>query len=230
MRYLNPDEHLRTKKELSGHYARMQSWAIREGKALRWLDKVPRDSRILECGCGSGYFARELLGAGFTDIHTTDIDDFVVFDEVRKIGHFTKVDLSFDRFPFGDATFDLIIAQQVLEHVENPWHAVREFKRLLKKGGRCIISIPRADALPYRWSFLIHRSPDVLHMPVNNDVNFFIPDLLQRLFRNSEWRLEWVDYPKSFIRLTSKRKIRLPDWLWINKILARRIAFSFFKV
>ena len=230
MRYLTPKERLETKEELDLHYASMQSWAIREGKAMRWLENVDRDAKILECGCGPGYFARELVRAGFTNTYESDIYNFIAFDEVKKLDNFVQADLSYDRLPFEDGELDLVLAMQTLEHVENPWHAIREFKRVLKKGGRCIISIPRAEALAYRWSFLVHQSPDLRHMPDNNDVNFFIPDIVSKLFRESEWEREWTEYSsRNFIRLTSNRKLRLPDWLWLNKIFARRIGFSFKK-
>lgn len=230
MEYLTPAERLQEKEKIIAHYAHMQSWAIREGKALKWLKDISRDAHILECGCGSGYFAMELLKAGFVNVYETDNDEFIIFDEVRSSGNFLKADLSFDRLPFEEGSFDLIIALQVLEHVENPWHATREFFRVLKKGGLCIISIPRADALSYRWSYLIRKTPDIFHMPTNNDVNFFIPDLLHRLFNPQKWQLEWTDYSTSFIRITKRIKIRFPDWKCINKIFARRIAFCFKKL
>ena len=226
--YFTPDERLQQKEKFDEHYRHMQSWGIREGKAFRWLKDVPRDARILECGSGSGCFSQQLIQAGFTNVHQSDFDDYVVYPEVRALNRFTKADLSFDRLPFDDNSFDFVIALQVLEHVENSWHAVREFKRILKNNGRCIISVPNADALPARMCFLFYHSPDPNHLPTNSDVNFFIPDLLHRLFGKG-WHHDWTDYSTSFIKLSKKIKIRFPDKRWINKIFARRIAFGFTK-
>ncbi|MFL5607953.1 MAG: class I SAM-dependent methyltransferase [Gemmatimonadaceae bacterium] len=41
-----------------------------------------------------------------------------------------------------DASFDLVICTQVLEHCENPWKAVREIRRVLRPGGHLIASAP----------------------------------------------------------------------------------------
>jgi SAM-dependent methyltransferase len=44
--------------------------------------------------------------------------------------------------PFKDETFDLVIANSVLEHFHEPWNAISEIHRILKKGGVIILSTP----------------------------------------------------------------------------------------
>jgi len=53
--------------------------------------------------------------------------------------------------PFDDASFDLVISGQVLEHVEEPARLVREMGRVLRPGGMVILTAP--------WRWEIHRYP-----------------------------------------------------------------------
>ena len=44
--------------------------------------------------------------------------------------------------PFTDNMYDFILCNHVLEHVENDLKALREIKRILKKGGKGIVQVP----------------------------------------------------------------------------------------
>jgi SAM-dependent methyltransferase len=44
--------------------------------------------------------------------------------------------------PLADASFDLVLCVSVLEHLDEPERALREFRRLLAPGGRCLINVP----------------------------------------------------------------------------------------
>ncbi len=51
-----------------------------------------------------------------------------------------------------DARYDCIVSHQVLEHLPRPWAALAEFHRLLRPGGRVVISVPhlsRRHELPH---------------------------------------------------------------------------------
>jgi len=49
---------------------------------------------------------------------------------------------SVERIPCESESFDIVITQEVLEHVESPWVAVAEIHRVLKQGGRAFIQVP----------------------------------------------------------------------------------------
>jgi len=54
------------------------------------------------------------------------------------------VDLVFDahNIPFANETFDIVLAQQVLEHCIRPWQVAEEFERVVKKDGLIQIEVP----------------------------------------------------------------------------------------
>ncbi len=53
--------------------------------------------------------------------------------------------------PFKDAAFDIVLCISVLEHLEEPAKAIEEMKRVLKPGGKIIVSVP--------FMYPIHESP-----------------------------------------------------------------------
>lgn len=61
-----------------------------------------------------------------------------------------RVDM--EAMPFADATFDLVIANHVLEHVDDDLRALREIRRVLRPGGRAVLQTPYCAALHATWS------------------------------------------------------------------------------
>jgi SAM-dependent methyltransferase len=60
-----------------------------------------------------------------------------------------RVDLT--AMPFADASFDLVIANHVLEHVDNDRKALVEIARVLKPGGQAILQTPYSPVLARTW-------------------------------------------------------------------------------
>jgi len=68
-----------------------------------------------------------------------------------------KVDianLNHEKLPYADATFDVVTATEVIEHLEDFRQVVREIHRVLKPGGVCILSTPNILNLNSRLRFL----------------------------------------------------------------------------
>ena len=56
------------------------------------------------------------------------------------------------QIPYPDATFDLIVANHVLEHVDDYQASLRELSRVLKVGGLAILQTPFSAKLCATWS------------------------------------------------------------------------------
>ncbi len=65
-----------------------------------------------------------------------------------RIGAFRCVDLTAQ--PFAGGAFDLVVTQDVLEHVPDPARALREIHRTLRPGGRHVFTVPRTAGVPTR--------------------------------------------------------------------------------
>lgn len=124
--YLGPtsiDEHSRRKK------ARKIMAALKDHTKLK-------GKRALDIGTGSGYIANELSRNGLS-VNSVDIQD----DRIIKTGYkFKKVEN--EALPFKDHSFDVVITNQVLEHVLDQRKHLEEIKRVLKTEGVVYLATP----------------------------------------------------------------------------------------
>lgn len=99
--------------------------------------------RIIEVGCGSGEFLRIIKeNTNECKIHGFDFSESAV-ERCKKIipeGEFQKGDIY--SMQYQDNLFDVVLCLEVLEHLEKPKIALNELKRICKKGGKIIITIP----------------------------------------------------------------------------------------
>jgi SAM-dependent methyltransferase len=111
---------------------------------------VPRDATVLEAGSGSGRvlaFLREL------NCQPVGLDFAVeaLSDARQRLEGLPMVAGDVTRLPFRDGTFDCVVSLGVVEHFEEgPGLALREHKRVIKKGGLLLLSVPRLNPLK-RW-------------------------------------------------------------------------------
>ncbi|HEY1718255.1 MAG TPA: class I SAM-dependent methyltransferase [Verrucomicrobiae bacterium] len=64
------------------------------------------------------------------------------------------VDLNREKLPYPDGVFDVVTATEVVEHLENYRNVLREFSRVLKPGGLCVLTTPNILSLNSRLRFL----------------------------------------------------------------------------
>jgi SAM-dependent methyltransferase len=110
--------------------------------------------RILELGCGSGDDARR-LSAGGAEVVAVDVERHTAWngDEARL----TFVASSAERLPFQDESFDGVLARDSLHHVAEPGRALREIRRVLRRGAPAVIVEPnRFNPLFYLHMTRIH--------------------------------------------------------------------------
>ena len=88
--------------------------------------------RVVDVGCGHKPY-RELMGPGVTAYVGVDHPDGDADADVRAEAH---------ALPFDDGTFDAAVSFQVLEHLREPARCVREMHRVLRPGGRVVLTAP----------------------------------------------------------------------------------------
>jgi ubiquinone/menaquinone biosynthesis C-methylase UbiE len=128
------------------------------------MERIERESallkgkHLLEIGCGMGYDSLEFLRRGVR-VTATDLTSNAVsltqrhFDVMGVRAEAVRMANAFS-LPFADGTFDAVWANGVLHHTGHTERAIQEARRVLKPGGRAIIShFYRRPS----WMYLLHR-------------------------------------------------------------------------
>ncbi len=105
--------------------------------------------KVLDIGCGNGDYAFNLKKMGF-DVLAADMD-IERFQYKGQID-FKECDVT-EKLPFGDNTFDFIVFSEVVEHLKNPYDVFKELNRILKSGGKIVLSTPNILNLKSRVRF-----------------------------------------------------------------------------
>jgi ubiquinone/menaquinone biosynthesis C-methylase UbiE len=102
-------------------------------------------AKVLEVGCGTGFFTLNLMLAGVIgEAHVTDISPGMVSvaeRNAKQLGltvHGKVADA--ETLPYDDDTFDLVVGHAVLHHIPDVELALREVVRVLKPGGRFVFA------------------------------------------------------------------------------------------
>jgi SAM-dependent methyltransferase len=134
---------------------RVQQWALQ-----RILATIDPNGPILEVGCGTGSFTRELAAAGMP-LRCADLG--LWHEPIAGVEHTSGADLS-SQLPFDEKSFRTLIALEVLEHVTNPFRAVAEMARVLEPGGRLYLTLPNFWGVRSRLRFLVRGSINRSHV------------------------------------------------------------------
>lgn len=99
--------------------------------------------RVVDLGCGSGQLLSDLSGQfeqriGL-DVSRRRLEEMAMAS--TDGWDFREADLN-GVFPLQDASADVVIANQVVEHIIDPVKFCQEIHRVLKPGGRCVITTP----------------------------------------------------------------------------------------
>jgi SAM-dependent methyltransferase len=142
--------------------------------------------RILDLGCRSGALTR--VYATGNDVVGLDADRTALADAAELGIDTIWADVE-EPLPFDDASFDVVVAAELLEHLHDPERLLEEAKRVLRPGGTIAGSVPNSYRLKNRLRSLAGRAaePNPLHF------HRFRPRDVQALLRGFQaCRLEYV--------------------------------------
>lgn len=139
---------------------------------LKFFMKENSKAKLLDLGCMDGRFTTKIAeSAGADKVYGLEIDNDYV-KKAKKIGiTVRKADLN-KRFPFPNGMFDMVSANQVLEHIWNTDNFFREVNRTLKKGGYAVISTPNLSSFHSMFFILLGQQTPVIHMTDRQVGNF----------------------------------------------------------
>jgi SAM-dependent methyltransferase len=179
---------------------------------------LPPDANVLDVGTSTGANLQLLRDLGFT--HVTGLDQSAVaiqFCAGRGFGQVRLGDVC--ALPFPDASFDMVLATDIIEHVDDDLGGLQELRRILKPGRPLLLTVPTFPVLwglqdevshhkrRYRLGQLLKRFDEANLSPQQYfyfNYLLFLPILvsrrLMRMFKirvgteneiNTEW-LNWI--------------------------------------
>jgi SAM-dependent methyltransferase len=124
-------------------------WFVGRGKLLKSLiDKmhIPLDAPILDLGTSTGSNLRLLRDLGFSNYQGLDSsDEAIQWCAEKNLGSVQKGDVC--NIPFESDQFRLVLATDIIEHVDEDLLALSEIHRVLSQNGVAIITVPAFQML-----------------------------------------------------------------------------------
>jgi SAM-dependent methyltransferase len=194
-----------------------------------WIREVLRDIppglRILDAGAG------ELRNKPFCSHLEYVSQDFCQYEGLGdatglQTGSWdtTRINLVCDivNIPELDASFDVVLCSEVFEHLPDPLKALEEFSRLLKPGGKLIVTAPFASFVhfaPYHFASGFSKYWYEHHLPMRGLT-------IQTLSPNGDW----FSYARQeLLRLPSMAR-RYGDWCWPLAYVFAGIGLIYFSI
>lgn len=182
---------------------------------LEWVAQqaslLPAGSRVLDVGAGVGQY-RPLFA--HCDYRTQDFAQ-----EPSTMGKYTKLDYECDitSIPVADGAFDAVLCAEVLEHVPEPIAAVKEIARILRPGGRFLITAPLASLLHQEPFHFYGGYTPHWYRKFLTEAGFRVDRIEPNLGFFSLFGQEAIRY-REYIKPTQTLRFGLVRWLWMTAL------------
>lgn len=155
---------------------------------------IPKSTSLLDIGCAEG-----IKTIRYAKILSVPIEKVCGIELKPKYVRLAQerfkvlsINLEYDTFPFQDQEIEVIICNQILEHLKNIFLPLSEMDRVLKIGGHLIIGIPNIAALQNRFFILFGRQPSCSIIEGPHVRSFTHKEFLQFIKRNTNFELQSV--------------------------------------
>lgn len=194
--------------------------------------------KILDCGCGKGLYVVEFLNFGCDAIGIDYSKEKI--EQGRRLHPEIAFRLSvgdIERLDFPDGSLDIVMLNEVLEHIENQGQALKEIYRILKPDGQLIVFSPNR-LYPFETHSVIskfsqkiipHYIPFIPYIPVKIGNLFFDyrarnywPCELKQLITRQGFKIIQTDFVwQTFENISGNLPRRLEKWIpLLRKLVA----------
>jgi ubiquinone/menaquinone biosynthesis C-methylase UbiE len=183
-------------------------------------EKSENSLRILDVGCGDGTYSKMILDMG-NDVYGIDIRADRIKSAKQK-GIKAKVANLTKGLFFEDSFFDLVYAAEVLEHIYDTEFFLQEAKRILKKKGTLIVTVPNIVCLPNRIRAVFglyprHVAPARKHWGVGEHIRAFTKGMLIELLERNGFEVE--DVKSNLLSFVPAKNSKKPWSKFLGKML-----------
>lgn len=202
----------------------------RNNAVVEKLDKIKKikGQKILEIGFGYGSLMKLLYEKGASVVGTeVDTNSYKIAKQLLpKSKKLKLIQVKAETLPFKNASFDIVILFDVIEHVNNPQKMIRECKRILKKNGLLYV-----EFTPY-YSVVGHHLYDYSKLPIHYLPQSFVKQLvfnkqIESVFTPKQYWDQFItlnklriasfqSYVSKLVKIDEKFIIKYPDAFEIN--------------
>ena len=138
---------------------------------------LPNNPKVLEIGCGNGFFLEALKKRGINQVYGVEPSKKIVSEALKDLQKEIKVDI-FKKNQFLKNSFDLVCCFHTLDHIVNVNEFISEIFSVLKKGGIALIVVHDTEGLSVK--IFGEKSPifDIEHIYLFNKKN--LADLFRK--------------------------------------------------
>lgn len=123
-------------------------WVLAQARSQGQTQAARSRVRVLDYGCGAGQIVQALRENGIDaygcDVFFEGADYSALFDTPLYRQSMRRIEAD-GRIPFDDDSFDFIVSNQVMEHVQDIDRVLSEMRRVLKPGGKVLSLFPDKD-------------------------------------------------------------------------------------
>lgn len=217
----NPADHYKLDGEIHDYFVdphpvQADYWRRLRTIAVRLL-KVRNGMHIVDVGSGGGWLSHMMRSDAMkvlsVDLSFKNLKR--ITDEYNSIG----IMASATRLPIADESVDAVLASEVIEHLNNPDTAIKDFIRIVKPGGRVVITTPYKENI--KKHLCIHCNKLT---PANAHLHSFDEEKLTQLFSRGGANEIYYRRIGNKAFLVSRlsyilRWLPLSVWLLIDRIL-----------
>ena len=162
---------------------------------IRLLKLIPEKSRVLDIGCSSGNFGEVVIKRKKAIVDGIELNEKDAEIAGRKLHKVFNIDIEADGVGSLDNDYDVIYFGDVIEHLQHPIDVLKAVKKLLRKDGLVIFSIPNMSHISVRLMLMTgnfeYGNTGLLD---KTHLHYYDKAEVERVFSDAGYRIEQLDW------------------------------------
>jgi len=149
-------------------------------KLLSIFEPYRKNNKILDVGCGNGFFLETAKEKGW-DVYGTEFSEKAI--EILKEKGINSFKGKLEIENFKEQMFDVITSFEVIEHINNPKNEINKFYNLLRTGGLLYITTPNFNSISRN---LLIEKWNIINYPEH--LTYYTPKTLKKLLTENDFK------------------------------------------